>query len=144
MPQPPSLTVTPAVAAPGQTVTITVHMTALPSNFLIPACSTVDLLSPDLLVFAASPGGLLAVATVTAPGDYSATVSIPVNAVPGTYSISAKSCGITWMTTTGQVRVAMPSSGADLAPDVAGTLVIGGCLLLAAARRMGRRTKAST
>jgi hypothetical protein len=48
------------------------------------------------------------------------------------------------MTTTGQVRVAIPSSGADLAPDVAGTLIIGGCVLLAAARRIGRRTKAST
>jgi hypothetical protein len=137
MTQPPSLTVTPAVAAPGQTVTITVHMTVLPSNFLIPSCSTVDLLSPNLQVFSASPTGLLAVATVTAPGDYSAVVSIPVNAVPGTYTVSARSCGVTWMTTTGQVRVAIPSSGADIAPDVAGTLVIGGCLLLAAARRMG-------
>jgi hypothetical protein len=144
MPLPPSLTVTPAVAAPGQLVTITVHMTVLPSNFLVPSCSTVDLLSPNLEVFSASPNGLLAVATVTAPGDYSATVSLPAAAAPGTYTISARSCGITWMTTTGQVRVAIPSAGADLAPDVAGTLVIGGCLLLAAARRMGRRRKAST
>ena len=96
----------------------------------------VDLLSRDLAVFSSSPGGLLAVATVTAPGDYSAVVSIPANALPGTYAVSALSCGITWMTTTGQVRVAIPSTGANLAPDVAGTLVIGGVLLLAAARRV--------
>jgi hypothetical protein len=138
MPQPPSLTVTPGVVAPGQTVTITVHMTVLPSNFVVPTCSTVDLLSPDLLVFAGSPNGLLAVATVTAPGDYSATVSIPSNAAPGTYTVSARSCGITWMTTVGQVRVGVPTTGAGVAPDVAGTLVIAGCLLLAGARRLGR------
>ncbi len=135
MPQPPSLTVAPAVAAPGQMVTITVHMTSLPSTFVVPSCSTVDLLSPDLFLFSSSPHELLAVATVTAPGDYSATVSIPVKAAPGSYTISARSCGITWMTTTGQVRVAIPSSGANLSPDVAGALVIGGVLLLAAARR---------
>jgi len=139
----PTLSVAPSAVAPGEPVTVVYHMASIPSNFPLPNCQTVDLVSS---VVPPANGGVLAVATVSGPGDIRAAATIPAAAQPGTYTVDARACGVTWASTTVQVTMAMPSTGSGMAPgrvDLAALLVAGGLLLMAAARRAPTVTRLS-
>jgi hypothetical protein len=97
-------------------------MASIPANFTFPQCAAVEITSN---VLAARNGGILAV-TVTGPGSFYATATVPSDTAPGSYGVQARACGITWATATFEVTVAMPDTGA-LSPGAAG----GGALLLA-------------
>jgi hypothetical protein len=119
----PRLSILPTVVAPGQQLTVTLRMGSIPPNFTLPQCAVVDITST---VLAASRGGVLAV-TVTGPGSFFATATVPSDTAPGSYGVQARACGITWATATFEVTMAMPDTGAALSPGAMG----GGALLLA-------------
>jgi hypothetical protein len=128
----PHLSILPAVAAPGQQLTVILRMGSIPANFAFPQCAVVDITSN---VLAARNGGVLAV-TVTGPGSFYAAATVPSDTAPGTYGVQARACGITWATATFEVTMAMPDTGAALSPDALGggvLLLSGGIALLFAA-----------
>jgi hypothetical protein len=128
----PRLSIVPAVAAPGQQLTVILRMGSIPPNFTFPHCALVDITSN---VLAARNGGVLAV-TVTGPGSFYAAATVPSNTAPGTYGVQARACGITWATATFDVTMAMPDTGGALGPGAlggGGLLVSGGIALLFAA-----------
>jgi hypothetical protein len=118
----PSLSVLPAVVAPGQQLTVILRMGSIPANFAFPQCEVVDITSN---VLAARKGGVLAV-TVTGPGSFYAAATVPSATAPGTYGVQARACGITWAAATFDVTMPMPDTGAALSPGALG----GGTLLL--------------
>lgn len=118
----PSLTILPSAVAPGQQLTVILRMGTIPANFTFPQCAVVDITSN---VLAAKNGGVLAV-TVTGPGSFYASATVPSDTAPGSYGIQARACGITWATATFEVTMAMPDTGAGLTAGAMG----GGALLL--------------
>ncbi len=92
----PSLTILPSAVAPGQQLTVILRMGTIPANFTFPQCAVVDITSN---VLAAKNGGVLAV-TVTGPGSFYASATVPSDTAPGSYGIQARACGITWATAT--------------------------------------------
>lgn len=128
----PRLSIVPAVAAPGQQLTVILHMGSIPANFTFPNCAVVDITSS---VLAPRNKGVLAV-TVTGPGSFYAAATVPSDTAPGSYAVQARACGITWATATFEVTMAMPDTGAALTPgalDGGALLVAGGMALLFAA-----------
>ena len=124
----PHLSILPAVAAPGQQLTVILRMGSIPANFALPQCAVVDITSN---VLAAKSGGVLAV-TVTGPGSFYAAATVPSDTAPGSYGVQARACGITWATATFEVTIAMPNTGADLSPGAleGGALLLSGGLAL--------------
>jgi hypothetical protein len=125
----PHLSILPAVAAPGQQLTVILRMASVPANFTFPQCAVVDITSN---VLAPRNGGVLAV-TVTGPGSFYAAATVPSDTAPGSYGVQARACGITWATATFEVTIAMPDTGAALTPGALGggaLLVSGGVALL--------------
>jgi hypothetical protein len=137
----PHLSILPAVVAPGQELTVILRMGTLPANFALPQCAVVDITSN---VLAARSGGVLAV-TVTGPGSFYATATVPSDTAPGSYDIQARACGITWATATFEVTMAMPDTGAALSAGAlwGGALLLSGgmALLFAAWGAMARRRR---
>ncbi len=128
----PTLTLSPSVVAPGQSLKIVLSMPSIPANFPLPNCAAVDLVS----AVAGHQGAerTLAMVTIGAPGDITTVATIPAGAAPGTYTLEARACGITWATASFQVTMAMPTSGAGLdggRVGIAALLMIGGTLLAA-------------
>ena len=77
----PSLTILPSAVAPGQQLTVILRMGTIPANFTFPQCAVVDITSS---VLAAKNGGVLAV-TVTGPGSFYASATVPSATPPGSY-----------------------------------------------------------
>lgn len=128
----PHISILPAVIAPGGGLTVMLRMGSIPANFAFPKCAIVDITSN---VLAASNGGVLAV-TVTGSGSFYAAATVPSDTAPGSYTVQARACGITWATATFEVTMAMPDTGAAVSPGALGggvLLVTGGMTLLLAA-----------
>ena len=128
----PQLTILPAAVAPGQQLTVILHMGSIPANFAFPQCAIVDITSN---VLAAKNGGVLAV-SVAGPGSFYVAATVPSNTGPGSYGVQARACGITWATATFDVTMAMPDTGAAVSPGAmeSGALLLsGGMALLIAA-----------
>jgi hypothetical protein len=139
----PRLLVLPAVVAPGQQLTVILRMGSTPANFTFPQCAVVDITSD---VLAARNGGVVAV-TVTGPGSFYAEATVPSDTAPGSYSVHARACGLTWATANFEVTMAMPDTGAALSPGALGgaaLLLSGGMALLLAAWGSALRNRVVT
>ncbi len=138
----PTLSITPSAVAPGQVVQFVYHMPLVPANFPLPNCQTIQLVS-SVAPHPSGTTGVLAVTTVAGPGDVKAQGTIPAGATPGTYSVDAQACGITWASATFQVTMPMPSTGAGLDLGSVGfgaALLTGGSLLTCFSWRRQKRS----
>ena len=118
----PQLTILPAVVAPGGQLTVILRMGSIPANFTFPQCAVVDITSN---VLAARNGGVLAV-SVTGPGSFYASATVPSDTAPGSYGVQARACGIVWATATFEVTMAMPLTRGLSRPAASPDVCVGG------------------